>query len=270
MNFKLAIFTALIATAAVMVLAETQKKPHDKDFYSPEKIAERKQAFLRRQGGFVTRPNSGSGKVVFVNAQKRFSDAPLKTLAEKLRRKWRVDFEVSASEPVGLGGAKSVREKFAAASAVIVTDLDATAPALVVLPDARCSIINTAAFPADATEGLLRKEVARGFAACSGALTSQREPSIMRPFDNLKALDAQASDAVPVDVAMKAFTVLQDFGLKPHKTTTYRQACAEGWAPAPTNDVLKAIWDEVHTPPTAPLEIKYDAKAGAGKIIQKK
>ena len=28
---------------------------------------------------------------------------------------------------------------------------------------------------------------------------------------------------------------------------TYRQACIEGWAPAPTNDVQKAIWEKVHS-----------------------
>ena len=33
-------------------------------------------------------------------------------------------------------------------------------------------------------------------------------------------------------------------GMQMVRTTTYRKAAEEGWAPPPTNDVQKAIWNE--------------------------
>ena len=38
-------------------------------------------------------------------------------------------------------------------------------------------------------------------------------------------------------------------GVVPAETATYRQACREGWAPAPTNDVQRAIWDRYRAAP---------------------
>ena len=40
----------------------------------------------------------------------------------------------------------------------------------------------------------------------------------------------------------------------------YRQACQEGWAPAPTNAVQRAIWNKVHQIPDSPLVIEFDPK----------
>ena len=44
------------------------------------------------------------------------------------------------------------------------------------------------------------------------------------------------------------------------KASTYRKACQEGWALAPTNDVQKAIWKEVHSIPDKPMTIEYKPK----------
>ena len=40
----------------------------------------------------------------------------------------------------------------------------------------------------------------------------------------------------------------------------YLVAVQEGWAPQPTNDVQKAIWDKVHALPTEPIKIKPEEK----------
>ena len=41
---------------------------------------------------------------------------------------------------------------------------------------------------------------------------------------------------------------------------THKKACQEGWAPAPTNDVQKAIWEKVHAIPDKPMTIEFDPK----------
>ena len=49
-------------------------------------------------------------------------------------------------------------------------------------------------------------------------------------------------------------------GVSPTRKGTYEAAVKQGWAPAPTNDIQKAIWDKVHQLPTKPIQIKFDPK----------
>lgn len=39
----------------------------------------------------------------------------------------------------------------------------------------------------------------------------------------------------------------EEVGVSMRLHGTYRTACRQGWAPAPTNDLQKAVWDEVHS-----------------------
>ena len=52
---------------------------------------------------------------------------------------------------------------------------------------------------------------------------------------------------------------LKGIGVKPARRTTYKRACQEGWAPAPTNAYQKAIWEQVKADkergPTNPITI---------------
>jgi len=36
----------------------------------------------------------------------------------------------------------------------------------------------------------------------------------------------------------------------------------EGWAPAPTNEYQKIVWDKVHAIPQKPMKIEFDPKKG--------
>ncbi len=47
-------------------------------------------------------------------------------------------------------------------------------------------------------------------------------------------------------------------GVTQGKHTVYLVACQEGWAPPPTNEYQKAIWDKVHATPSKPIKITYD------------
>lgn len=247
----------LSATAVFAEEAKPKKAPP-----TPEEIAMRKQKFYTRTGGFIRNPKSGAGKVVFINAQKKFTNAPLENLAERLGKKWRLTYEVVSSDPIPFKDVAKTREKFGAGSAVVVTELDPNQPALIVLPDERCSFVNTAAFPSDASEELLRKEVVRGYAACSGALISQYGQGLMNSFDNLKLLNAYKNDEIQADVGIKVVTELGNHGVKPYKVATYLKACQEGWAPAPTNDIEKAIMKRAQEMPKNPMKIEFDPAKG--------
>ena len=227
---------------------------------SPEEVAARKEAIYRNTGGFVRKPGSNAGKVAFIDAQGRFSRAEIEASARNIGGTYRIDVVVVEGKADGIAGAVAAAKRAGGATSVVVASLDPAMPALVVLPDERCAIVNVAAFPAECDAGLLRKQVARGFAAVSGAMSSQADPSLMSAFDNPRKLAAFPAEAIPADVGVRVKNALRSMGVTPYLVATYKRACQEGWAPAPTNDVQKAIWDKVHAIPTEPIKIKYDKK----------
>ena len=92
---------------------------------------------------------------------------------------------------------------------------------------------------------------------CCGGLSMQE--------DNLlhvaKLEDAyNLKDVLPHDVVNRQLKYLAGMNVTPRVRVTYKKACEEGWAPAPTNDIQKAIWDKVHAMPTAPIKIKPETK----------
>ena len=80
------------------------------------------------------------------------------------------------------------------------------------------------------------------------------------PFSSLEELDANNS-LKPAPDGINAFmNNAAAYGMTPLTIASYRTACRNGWAPAPTNDIQKAIWDEIHAMPTEPLKIKPETK----------
>ena len=75
-------------------------------------------------------------------------------------------------------------------------------------------------------------------------------------------LDKNPDIQLPVDVLSRFRTYMEPLGVKPSILVPYRRACEEGWAPAPTNEYQKAIWDKVHAAPKNPMKIEFDPKKG--------
>jgi hypothetical protein len=146
------------------------------------------------------------------------------------------------------------------AAGVVVASLERDMPVLMALPDDRCAVVNVAAMPDGAGAGLLRRQVVRGLAAAAGAMSSQVVLSLMSAFENQRKLEKFPTEKMPADVLVRVKTALRLAGVTPYRTTTYKRACQEGWAPAPTNDVQQAIWDKVHAIPDKPLTIEFDPK----------
>ena len=81
--------------------------------------------------------------------------------------------------------------------------------------------------------------------------------AIKEPKDLDKMLEA-----APVDAIQRAIESLKVYGVTPQEMSTYKKACQEGWAPAPTNEYQKAVWDKVHAAPKNPMKIEFDPKKG--------
>ena len=75
-------------------------------------------------------------------------------------------------------------------------------------------------------------------------------------------LDKLLTDGFTFDMASSINENLQALGMHPERKVPYIKAVKEGWAPAPTNDIQKAIWDKVHAAPKNPMKIEFDPKKG--------
>ena len=106
----------------------------------------------------------------------------------------------------------------------------------------------------------LHKEFWRTFAYLMGAANAQQQPCLMRPITSVADLDSHKVAVLSPGPMGNVAASMSMMGFARTEYATFRRACEEGWAPAPTNDVQKAIWDKVHEMPTEPLKIKPETK----------
>ena len=216
-----------------------------------------------KHGGIIVKPNSQKGKVAFINTQTRLKDVDvdvvIKTLAESLPLNI-VQERAAPGEPAAL------LEASKATVAVIVLD-DAKSPNLLVAPEDRWAVVNVSKLTDDLTSerakekffaSRARKELMRAFSLLCGGGSSQFPGNVMNQA-TVPELDF-CGERFPVDMIDHYSRYLNVLGVTPMIEVTYRKACREGWAPAPTNDVQKAIWDKVHALPTEPIKIKPETK----------
>ena len=142
---------------------------------------------------------------------------------------------------------------------------DPTMPNVLVAPENRWAAVNVAPLKSD-KEPFFRarvlKELTRGFAMLCGASDSQFPGALTSAITKVEDLDHHADYRLPVDLFARFKKYMKPFGVTPGNIETYETACCQGWAPAPTNDVQKAIWDKVHEPPKTPMKIEFDPKKG--------
>lgn len=141
---------------------------------------------------------------------------------------------------------------------------DKSAPALLVAPEAGWATVNVSALaddlpPADVLGVRVQKEIWRGLAMTLGAANSQMQPCLMSNVTSLESLDQNKMMVPSPEPIMKMFQGVKARGILPGRRATYRRACEQGWAPAPTNDVQRAIFEQVKADkergPTNPLKI---------------
>lgn len=102
----------------------------------------------------------------------------------------------------------------------------------------------------------LGTELVRAVAMSFGCGISSFLPDVMVGVPDAAALDRL--DKAPIGPATSNAIEGEAgrLGVKKVVFASYRKACQEGWAPAPTNDVQRTIWDEVHEIPSEPIKIE--------------
>ena len=226
--------------------------------------ARARMKMYQRTGGWVRRPGTGRGKCVFVNAQGKVLAGPVAQAAANVAKMVRVDVECVEGKPVTPQTASMGVLLSGGQVAVFVVD-DASLPVLLVAPESRWAMVNVAALTADnASEATVAtrvtRECSRAFALLLGAGNSSVPAGCtLRPVNSLRDLDALTADCFGPEPIDRIAEHLETLGVTPYTAAIYRTACTQGWAPSPTDDVQRVIWEKARAEkergPSNPIRI---------------
>ena len=213
-------------------------------------------------GGFVMRPAQGKS-ICFANAQSMVAENVLQSAAQEISRAVGINITVSRLDDANADPA-SLRDKQTAAVVVVRAVKEASGPTMVVAPENAWAVLDVGALAKDgaASEVLVervRKELWRTTAIMLGASDSTFRPCLLEPVHSLAELDALKAKTICPEPYGSIQRNAKALGCGSPVYATYRAACREGWASAPTNAVQKAIWEEVRADkergPTNPITI---------------
>lgn len=156
-----------------------------------------------------------------------------------------------------------------AAAVAVVYEGDVNDPVLVAYPENRMATINVTPLKHSNYAKRLERELWRAYVYAAGGTTSPTEMCVMQPVLTLKDLDEIQCDMAFPGMTGQIVSHASKYGFAKIMKGTYRGACKMGWAPPPTNDYQKAIWESVKKEkaeatkePTSPMRIKFDKKKG--------
>ncbi len=250
----------LAAGLALAVLAGVQADDAADKEARRAKMRERRARMYALTGGRLDKPGSRQGAIRFVTSVKEVDATVLSAQYARFAKAYPYDIAAVVGEAVTVESAAAAKAKAGAAIAVFIVDSAHSAP-MIAAPEEGWAIVNSRAC---GTPERTAKEAVKAFATIAGAVNGNYGMTFLsstRPQE----LDSVATIDVPVDVSERIKKQLALLGVSPLIRTTYRQACEEGWAPSPTNDVEKAIWSEVHAVPQKPIKIEYNEKRDKGK-----
>ncbi len=254
---KLMIAFGLIALTGALVAAEA-KKP-----LTPEERAARKAKaaaeFYKQTGGRLMDTRKMKGRIVYVNAQQSADEAWLKESAAYFSAQARVKIDVEK-------GTFSFPDVKMVGETTIFVIEDDKMPSILAAPDQGWAAVNVT--PLKAGNGVkpaffrarVMKELTRALASAAGGIDSAFPGNPVGPIAKIEDLDHMQDSRLAVDVLKRFVKTLEARGITQFRMSTYEQACMEGWAHQPTNEVEKAIWDDIHTLPTQPITIKPESQ----------
>ena len=197
------------------------------------------------------KPNTGKGSVAFVSIGNAFPKSEIATIVSNLRIELPVDVKIVESDE-----ADPSRQLLASGSQFAVVFVrDKNSPVILCAPEDHWTVVNVLK---TGNASRTRMTAMRAFAGIAGGCGSQFVDSILNKPE-INDLDG-SEEVFPADFIDRCKLYLQAHGVEPAEFAEYEEACQEGWAPAPTNDVQKAIWDKVLAIPAKPMKIKFNPK----------
>lgn len=261
---KKLIFTCCAIVVACALAADPPKVKHKKKSeMTPQELIEAKAEMLKRTGGMILVQQKG--EVKFINLQKTVSNEIVTAISESIGKVLRINSGVEAKAvdfDITKAGDLLAESK---ANACIFWADDPRLPMSLIAPESKWALLNIAALNADKPDMAklnkrAQKMAMRVSAILLGAATSKYRGSALESIQSVKDVDNMAGNVLLPDSLMAISNHLPKLGITQGRVIAYRRACMEGVAPSPTNDIQKAVWDQVHAIPTKPIKIEFDPK----------
>lgn len=219
--------------------------------FSPEQLAERDRRVLEKTGGFIEVAASGPA-VEILDTRTKPGTGPV-WVKEVWNKHAKSPFNLQTNTiPEGKCPYAFGKEKVDADNALIVVVLAQAGdklPALSVFPEERVSVVNCDILlkdknPIDAEVRVI-KECWRSIGFLTGVGYVQQDNDVMQPVFSMADLDADEFQIIqPMNYSRMA-KMMAKFNVQRSRRIAYRAAVKQGWAPSPTNDLQKTIWEEV-------------------------
>lgn len=223
---------ALFAVFALVAHA-AENKPSSAGADKDAKRIAARQRMLEKTGGIIEK--AGTGRVVVVNAQDKI---PARTIAERINM---LNKAVRVRIDIEKGSWKFGDKVPEGANAAIFVVNNPDLPISLLAIEEQWGVLNVAKLDKGRR---FNRAFVRVAISTLGAGVSQFKGSPMQPVTCVEDLDKLDGDGITIDALRSILSNLQRIGVTQPTKTTYRKACMEGWAPSPTNDYQKAIWDE--------------------------
>lgn len=253
MFMKLKTFILAICMApAVFLFAQADKpaaqapeKPKQARQMTPE---ERQMDIMRKVGGFVVKPSNLPG-VLYLDLQDRL---PHDFIAEKAKdiansAKFKAMCESDKGDSQKAINKALERKKDVALVIAVVNEKGQ--PPVLLSPDQGWIKVNLDFLLSDnPDEARLKERMSRQMWRATGMIfgagySQQFATSVMQPVRKLADLDAITGHTYATDTVQTIFKTANQLKIANVRPTTYKRACEEGWAPMPTNEWQKAIWE---------------------------
>ena len=232
------------------------------------------EARLAAQGGMVVQWPRDAGVFMFVNAQRRVAQDALSVCVGRLRDEFGIDMRVSQGRAPDVRAAGGEKARLGAKGAIWVVDEPAL-PVILAAAEDGWGMLNVAPLldgvPSGEVAGIrVTRELNRLFGLLNGCCSTMMIPQcVMRPVHTVAGLDTLMTSSFSPESYTKISTFMKEAGYLTARRNTYYGACLEGWAPAPTNDIQRTVWERVRADrergPSNPIKIEPPKKAKGEK-----
>lgn len=215
-------------------------------------------------GNIVVWPKN-PGLFLFVDCQTRLPTEQIAENVSKLVNEFSIDIRTVKGKFPGIDGISAELADKKAKGAIWIVD-DASMPVSLTAAEDGWGILNVAKMLKDNPDKQklskrLTKYINRAFGYVNGVSDSPMMPAcVMKQAVGLTGIDALLCATFSPEACSKIANYITLAGYKRCRRGTYYDACEEGWAPRPVNEIQKKIWDKVHQLPTKPLVIKPESQ----------
>lgn len=219
-------------------------------------------ATVEDDGGMLELWPKDHGRFYFVNAQDAVKAEVLAAPVNVISSEFAFDVKLVKGTAPDVRSAADELKKLGAKGAMWIVN-DPRLPLSLCACEDGWAILNVAAIAAEPDKLAVRCEklLFRTFANIHGIGDSQMMPQcVMKTAVGLSGIDELVCREYSPEAIMKISSYMAQAGYRQCRRGSYYDACEEGWAPSPTNDVQKAIWDKVHQMPTKPIKIVPESK----------